>query len=116
MRADIHYGQEHHSSTHGPDTEVQDQSLHRHIGLATHGRSIQIGSSLVNLLSPVSRTRFLCRVFRNVRVAHCGVSRALRCVCWARPLHVDGWLASVFLPNLSSSPCPLSPFIGPSQD
>ena len=25
----VHYGQEHHSSTHGPDTEVQDQSLHR---------------------------------------------------------------------------------------
>jgi len=29
MRADIHYGQEHQSSTHGPDTDVQDQSLHR---------------------------------------------------------------------------------------
>ena len=29
MCADIHYGQEHQSSTHGPDTEVQDQSLHR---------------------------------------------------------------------------------------
>jgi hypothetical protein len=29
MRADIHYGQEHQSSTHGPDTEVPDQSLHR---------------------------------------------------------------------------------------
>jgi hypothetical protein len=29
MRADIHYGQEHQSSTHGPDTEVQDQSLRR---------------------------------------------------------------------------------------
>ena len=28
MCADIHYGQEHQSSTHGP-TEVQDQSLHR---------------------------------------------------------------------------------------
>ena len=29
LRADIHYGQEHQSSTHGPDTDVQDQSLHR---------------------------------------------------------------------------------------
>src|SRR3984885_8161360 len=29
MRADIHYGQEHQSSTHGPDTDVQDQSLRR---------------------------------------------------------------------------------------
>jgi len=29
MCADIHYGQEHQSSTHGPDTEVQHQSLHR---------------------------------------------------------------------------------------
>ena len=29
MRADIHYGQEHQNSTHGPDTDVQDQSLHR---------------------------------------------------------------------------------------
>src|ERR1700735_3578818 len=46
MRADIHYGQEHQSSTHGPDTDVQDQYPSvAHIGLATHGRSIQIGSS-----------------------------------------------------------------------
>ena len=45
MRADIHYGQEHQSSTHGPDTDVQDQYPSvAHIGLATHGRSIQIGS------------------------------------------------------------------------
>ena len=29
MRADIHYGQEHQSSTHVQCTEVQDQSLHR---------------------------------------------------------------------------------------
>src|ERR1700721_2211382 len=45
MRADIHYGQEHQSSTHGPDTDVQDQYPSvAHIGLAKHGRSIQIGS------------------------------------------------------------------------
>src|ERR1700746_2226622 len=41
---DIHDGQEHNSSTHGPDTEAQDRSSpDRHFWLATRGRSIQMG-------------------------------------------------------------------------
>ena len=47
MRADIHDGQEHQRSTHGPDTEAQDQLSPDHqIPLATHGRSIQMGQKL----------------------------------------------------------------------
>src|SRR5262249_26274602 len=39
MRADIHDGQEHKRSIHGPDTEAQDQSSPSvYIRLATHGR------------------------------------------------------------------------------
>jgi hypothetical protein len=67
MRADIHYGQEHQSSTHGPDTDVQDQPSIAHIGLATHGRSIQTGSSSVGghlsdlqLVEPREQLRSQC--------------------------------------------------------
>jgi antitoxin (DNA-binding transcriptional repressor) of toxin-antitoxin stability system len=46
MRADIHYGQEHQSSTHGPDTDVQDQCLHRsHQACNTRPVHTQIGSN-----------------------------------------------------------------------
>ena len=41
MRADIHDGQEHNRSMQGPDTEAQDHPPFVHIGLVTHGRSIQ---------------------------------------------------------------------------
>jgi DNA-binding NarL/FixJ family response regulator len=45
MRADIHDGQEHKRSIHGPDAEAQDQSSPSvYIRLATHGRSIQLGN------------------------------------------------------------------------
>ena len=62
MRADIHDGQEHERSIHGPDTEAQDQSPH-HSHLTCNTRPVHTVGS--NCKEPTQRAHF--RVAPNNR-------------------------------------------------
>ena len=68
MRADIHYGQEHQSSTHGPDTDVQDQSLRRsHRACNTHALLAADLRLAIEALQRLYKEAAFARTFKALR-------------------------------------------------
>ena len=83
MCADIHYGQEHQSSTHGPDTEVQDQSLHRsHRACNTRPVHTEGSGMPFRVCVPKSSNLIPEPVTRSLTVRETRTSQRYR--CWPR--------------------------------